>query len=770
MAFGFQNCCDGTEYFYVNGIPSSVSELEVYYIDTEEGLDFCASYVELPELFYQPKTYNLVGMTAQTNCLSCTTSHPCPDIIDDNIDELSSYITTTTNECAVITESFFEVSCVQTSVPTFSNTNGGIISLNISGGVPPYFIYSSNTTTQLSSSVNPGIVQVLTNKPGGTYLFDVVDFTSNVLNISCTLPSAPTLLSSSCNKIDVSGFFGNTNGQILQPSVNGGTPPYTYWSGSTQITTFPITNLAAGTYNLTIKDSGVGINFQQVTISCVIIDSVEQIVYPSNLCMSFEFCGTGFLINFVSAGTLNNKAYYTPDAAGRNSLGVGTLFQLSWNNSQWVTNSVNKISSVSLAGGCSPAGTTVGFTGPTSQQPNGSWSPISNTFFNNDGGGVTQINVSSTSCNSTPLSVTAIVNDGTCSPTPNGTITLTVNNGTPPYLVFFGGVNNNGNLSITGLGSGTFTWSVTDSTNRSASGVSTLNVPIQSNIEMTIIATYSNSQNVVNVASPTKSRQISRTYNLSVSISGLGNGESIQGYFTVKYKQLALYKNAVNDPNFNQPYDSTVYVPGNTIDLNTLTGPTSGIVWSKSNTGVFSNLTLSPTTIESGFYNRRCPAMTICTFLPIPTSIMPAAQNNGCPTTTNQAAAASISYTVGSSLSPITFSNGDVIATSLLSEFKWRPNTTGTNGEFVAETTCRRAYAEDWEIYFTLTSSLPICKNLLINSSPYTNSNPQSTLYRRSLSIVDNQAYSDSTINALYNNGAVFNAINSDSTQRVTVF
>ena len=54
MALGFQNCCDGTDYFYVSGIPNTVSELEVYYIDTLEGLDFCAAYVELPELFYQP--------------------------------------------------------------------------------------------------------------------------------------------------------------------------------------------------------------------------------------------------------------------------------------------------------------------------------------------------------------------------------------------------------------------------------------------------------------------------------------------------------------------------------------------------------------------------------------------------------------------------------------------------------------------------------------------------------------------------------------------
>ena len=39
MAFGFQNCCDSNEYFYVNNIPNTVSEYEVYYIDTLEDWD-----------------------------------------------------------------------------------------------------------------------------------------------------------------------------------------------------------------------------------------------------------------------------------------------------------------------------------------------------------------------------------------------------------------------------------------------------------------------------------------------------------------------------------------------------------------------------------------------------------------------------------------------------------------------------------------------------------------------------------------------------------
>jgi hypothetical protein len=753
MAYGFQNCCDGTEYFYVNGIPSSVSELETYYIDTTEGLDFCATYVVLPELFYQPKTYNLVGMTAQTNCTVCTTSNPCPDIIEDDIDSISSYITTTSNECAVITESFFDVTCrnPQPIIPTFSTPNGGRVYITVTGGVPPYLIYSSNTTTQLAASSNPGNILTLQNKPGGTYSFDVLDFTNNLKSISCTLPTAPTLLTVSCNKVDVTGVFGNTNGQILTPSVAGGTPPYTYWSGSTQITSFPITNLGAGTYTITVKDSGTGSNFQQQNTNCV-ISQPTQIIYPSSLCMSFEFCGTGFLINFLSAGTINGRAYYTPNAAGNTSLGITSGLQLSWDGVKWTTNSKNKTLSVSLAGGCNPSGTNVQFIGPSTQQPTGSWSSVSSSFYNNDGGGTTVINVTEGSCTSSPLSVTAIANNGACSTTPNGTITLTVSNGTGPYIVFIGGVDNNGQLSKTGLNSGTYSWSVTDATNRTTSGSITLTVPIQSDIIMTISATYNVSPNpdvVSNTSVPGFSgvKLYGRYYNLSISITGLAGGESLQGYFVVTYKQLSLYRTVTG----TNDYTSGVYRPGVTFLYPDLNGNTSGNIWSLNGSSISASAYQNQTT-SNQLGNRVCPPSSLCVFIPVSTNILPAANNSTCPTTADQAGVGRISYQVGTTASPLSLSNNSTVTTLLTSGFRFTPNTLGTEGN------CQRAYAEDWEIYFVNTGTIPTCKTLKINGTPYNSGSPQNALYRRSFDI----NYSQAT------NLTQFSAIVPDNLQRVT--
>ena len=765
MAYGFQNCCDGTEYFYVNGIPSSVSELETYYIDTTEGLDFCATYVELPELFYQPKTYNLVGMTAQTNCTVCTTSNPCPDIIEDDIDSISSYITTTSNECAVITESFLEVTCVQTTVPTFSNPNAGIVSLNIVGGVPPYLIYSANTTTQLAASSNPGNIQVLTNKPGGTYSFDVLDFTNNIVSINCILPVAPSLLTVTCNKVDVTGVFGNTNGQILTPSVVGGTPPYTYWSGSTQITSFPITNLGAGTYSITVKDSGTGSNFQQQSTNCI-ISQPTQIIYPSSLCMSFEFCGTGFLINFLSAGTINGKAYYTPNAAGNTSLGITSGLELSWDGVKWTTNSKTKTSSVSLAGGCNPLGTNVQFIGPSTQQPTGSWSPVSSSFYNNDGGGTTVINVTQGNCTSSSLSVTTIVNDGTCSATPNGTITLTVNNGAGPYIVFIGGVDNNGQLSKTGLNSGTYSWSVTDATNRTASGTLNVNVIISSNINLSVGATFNTLNDFwQDLSNPTRTKLIGRRYDVTINASGLNPGEQIQGYFVVIYKQLALYKTTgiISPPDY--PYDSTIYQPNVTWSLITDSGSQSGYRWKKNGINISNDY--SDELVQNQLGNRKCP-VGLCTIIPVSSSIMPTPQNNSCPTTSDQAGVAALYYTVGNASNPITIDSNTTITGNLPTSFRWRPNSSGLGGgNFEAQTSCPRAYAEDWEIYFQQVGNIPQCKSLTFNNLTYNPSNPSITKYRRSFAVVDNQAGTQSIVATVYGNGTPWSSITPDGTQRV---
>ena len=43
MAYAFKDCCDSSNYFYLNGIPGSVSVGETYYVLTTNGDEFCAT-------------------------------------------------------------------------------------------------------------------------------------------------------------------------------------------------------------------------------------------------------------------------------------------------------------------------------------------------------------------------------------------------------------------------------------------------------------------------------------------------------------------------------------------------------------------------------------------------------------------------------------------------------------------------------------------------------------------------------------------------------
>jgi hypothetical protein len=690
MAFGFQNCCDSTDYFYVEGIPNTVSELEVYYIDTLEGLDFCAAYVEFPELFYQPLTFNLKGMTAQTDCTECATINPCPDVIDVDIDNLNNYVTSIVNECSVITESFFEASCV-TQVPSYSATSSGQIALQLTGGVPPYLVYSANTTSQLTALNTPGTTNYfLTNRPAGTYYLQVLDFNNNLYSVQCSLPTPPLPMLVSCNSTNVT-IYNSNNGTILYPFVSQGTPPYTYWSGSTQITSFPITGLGPGTYNLTIKDSGTGVNFQQSGITCTIIQPPAPIINPSSLCMSFEFCGTGFLINFISAGTINGRAYYIPNTAGNTSLGISPGMQLFWNNVSWTTGVVQKTLPVSLAGGCTPTGTNVQFIGPSSTQPMGSWAAVNGTFYSNDGAGNTLINFTSGSCTSSPLSVNVTPTNVFCNQTSNGTITLTVNNGTPPYIVYIGGVNNNGLLSKYNLPVGTYTWTVTDSSNRTATGTVTINQIQPTTISMSVTSTYMDfNPTSTGGAGQSGNYLLGRTYDISVTTTGLVGNQTIYGYFIVTYKQQAAYTSSYTPSNYTPLGDpnATFVIDG------------FDVYWKKNNVNIANAYSNRVTNYQTG------PRGSSGIVIQISPNLVTAGQNN-CPVSpSNITTFGGEQYTVGTSSSPIAISNSTSITAQHASSYRFKPS---------SGSSCIPAIGEDLEIQFVLTSALPTCTTLLFN-------------------------------------------------------
>lgn len=132
-----------------------------------------------------------------------------------------------------------------TNVACFGKSTGQI-AITASGGTTPYtYLWNDGVTTQNRTGL-----------AAGTYAVTVTDnknCQSTKSNIQVTQPAAALSLTSTTTNVGCGG--GNTGMITVTPS--GGTAPYSYnWSGTpTGDGTATITNLAAGTYSVTVTDS-----------------------------------------------------------------------------------------------------------------------------------------------------------------------------------------------------------------------------------------------------------------------------------------------------------------------------------------------------------------------------------------------------------------------------------------------------------------------------------------------------------------------------------
>ncbi len=125
---------------------------------------------------------------------------------------------------------------------TGSGTNDGTASANPSGGIAPYTYAWNNGVT------NPDI----NNLPPGIYTVTITDTNGCTNEAAVTVNSFDCAISVSIDSDNIS-CFGNTDGFAAADIVNG-TPPFTYlWS--TGATTASISDLAVGSYSVTVEDA-----------------------------------------------------------------------------------------------------------------------------------------------------------------------------------------------------------------------------------------------------------------------------------------------------------------------------------------------------------------------------------------------------------------------------------------------------------------------------------------------------------------------------------
>jgi hypothetical protein len=468
MALGFQDCCNSASYFYLNGIPATVSEFETYYITTSQGENFCATYVDVPALNYQPPTYSLLEMTEYADCDDCKTSndYTCPTSELILINQVGAG-SVAVSDCRIVTIMPLYVECVSVNPTVIGSTNGSV-SVFVTGGTPPYLFYSGGTSNALGvNNSENNIYPIFDNLPEGTYNIDVTDSNNDFLiTISCVLDSAPPELVVSC--ISTPASLNSASDGSINLNVAGGVPPYTFTYLGSNVT-LPLSNLVGGDYTITVTDSAVGEDLQTVIITCNVFNP-PQIDYPENLCLKFTICGTDFTLQFERDETdINLRANYNclnPSSFGLLSL---TLF---YGDNGWATSTqtITQQPQFNAPCGVSYVGQIFSLRSVTSTsvQPNG-------TYVANSGAlvGVTPIVVTTGICPPTAVFVSA---QSYCSVTPNilASVVVSANGGTPPYSwnVYNNFLNQVSNTPSFSLPGGSYTLVVTDSTGQQSTPVS----------------------------------------------------------------------------------------------------------------------------------------------------------------------------------------------------------------------------------------------------------------------------------------------------------
>ncbi|MCW5521206.1 cadherin-like domain-containing protein, partial [Aureitalea sp. L0-47] len=305
----------------------------------------------------------------------------------------------------------------KTDILCFGDLTGSI-TVNASGGVPPYMYSLNGGTPQSSPTFN--------NLAAGVYTVSVEDSLGNTDAISVTLLE-PEPVVIQLTKIDATATGGCANGEATA-TPSGGVPPYTYqWSASAgNQTTQTATNLpgsATGgiTHTVIVTDANGCETMQSVVIDCV--NDCDAVINIDNV------------TDILCKGDATGSATVSATSAAN----PGSTFTFTWNTvppqvdagvtSSTISNQTAGVYTVSVTIDgtvCDPVSQSVTINEPA-----------------------TAVNVTATSTNeSGPGS-----GDGTATANPSG--------GTPPYTYSWspGGQTTQ---TITGLTAGTYTVTVTD--------------------------------------------------------------------------------------------------------------------------------------------------------------------------------------------------------------------------------------------------------------------------------------------------------------------
>lgn len=174
-------------------------------------------------------------------------------------------------------------------LPTCNGASDGQITLNASGGRPPFMYNIDNGNTWNASPV-------FSNKASGNYDLSVRDENGCIKDTTVFLSQPDKIgidtshIGNDCNGVD--------NGGVIEIKVNGGTAPFRYvWSHNADLNTPKVTGLVNGNYSVEVIDAN----------GCTGEASVE-ILYNN--------CCTPFIPNAFSPNGDDHNDYYKVEYKG----------------------------------------------------------------------------------------------------------------------------------------------------------------------------------------------------------------------------------------------------------------------------------------------------------------------------------------------------------------------------------------------------------------------------------------------------------------------
>ena len=368
-----------------------------------------------------------------------------------------------------------------------ANVFDGKITITASGSVPPY-VYSLNGGPSQSGNVFSGLA-------AGSYNVLVTDDHGCTSGSTVVINNSYIVSVSIVSQTDAS-CYGAIDGSVTV-DITGGTPPYSYSINGVQFVASPtFSNLAAGNYVVTLRDSKGCTDFLNVIIGQPallqgVLDSVKNIscnggatgaVYISvtggtpNYSFVWSNAATSEDITGLVAGTYNVAIL---DAHGCSaSLGVTLTEPLplflsiaSYHDLKCFNDSSGNVD-ITVGGGVPPY-TYAWSNGAVTEDISGlKANTYSLTLTDNNG---CQQTVSQVISEPTILAASAVVTNLTCNGSGDGAIDLTVTGGTSPYGYLWSNGNTGQDLSL--IAAGTYTAVITDAHGCVTSNTSTVTQP-----------------------------------------------------------------------------------------------------------------------------------------------------------------------------------------------------------------------------------------------------------------------------------------------------